>query len=150
MTNCWSYPRWKLITASLSITMPEVVLRDTCLAKIRTCKTQQADIVELAKMRADAERRNLKWLTTSIDRLPARKRMDWARQLQRKSLTSGAIDADSTPRQPGGGKGGGKSKGKGKGKGKGMGKREQSRDSYNTPKPKGICHMYVGHGKCAK
>ena len=134
----------------LSITIPEVVLRDTCLAKIRASKKQQADIEKIDKMREDAERRNLKWLTESIDRRLARERMDSARQLQRKSLTSGAIDADSTPRQPGGGKGGGKSKGKGKGKGKGMGKREQSRDSYNTPKPKESCHMYVGHGKCAK
>ena len=29
------YPRWKLITTSLSITIPEIVLRDTFLSKIR-------------------------------------------------------------------------------------------------------------------
>ena len=120
------------------------------LTNIHTSKKLQPDIVEFDRMREDDDRRNLKCLTESIDRLFARERMDWARKLQRKSLTSGAVDADSTPGPSGGGKGGGKSKGKGNGRGKdkGRGKREQSRDSSNTPKPKVFCHMYVRNGKC--
>ena len=62
-------------------------------------------------MREDDERRNLKWHTDSIDRTFARDRMEWATQLQRKMLTSGAIDADSVPGSTKGGKGGGTSKG---------------------------------------
>ena len=90
-------------------------------------------------------------LTESIDRRLARDRMEWARKLQRKSLTNGAIDVDSTLGPSGGGNGGGKSKGKGMGKGKakGRGQREKPRDPSNTPKPKGICHMYVRHGSCS-
>ena len=76
--------------------------------------------------------------------------MEWARKLQNKSLTSGAIDADSTPGQSGKGKGGGKKgKGQGQGKGKGRGKRDQSRDSTGSNEAKGICHMYVRHGQCS-
>ena len=69
-------------------------------------------------MREDDDRRTLKWPTESTDRLLARERMESARKLHKKSLTSGAIDADSVPGQSGKGKGGGK-KGKGNGKGKG-------------------------------
>ena len=79
--------------------------------------------------------RALAWLTESIDRLLARGRMEWARKLHRKSLTRGAIDADSTPGQSGGGKDGGRGKGKGKGKGKGTGRRKArpvSRVIYRT------------------
>ena len=85
-------------------------------------------------------RRNLKWLTDNIDRMVARDRMEWARQLQRIALTSGAMDADSVPGMAKGGTGGGKSKGKGKGqsKGKGKGKREHSRDSSTSSTPRGI------------
>ena len=36
--------------------------------------------------------------------------------------------------------------GKGKGKGKGKWKRDSSRDSTESPKAKGICHMYVRNG----
>ncbi|MFM7978541.1 MAG: hypothetical protein ACKPKO_04430, partial [Candidatus Fonsibacter sp.] len=62
----------------------------------------------------DDPRRTIKWLTDSIDRILSRDRMEWARRLQRKSLLSGAFDADvATP-----GKGKGKSKGKSKGKDK--------------------------------
>ena len=102
-------------------------------------------------MREDDTRRTLKWLTESINRLLARYRMEWARQLQRKTFTSGAIDADSAPGQSGGGKGGGKdkAKGEGKGKGKGRGKRDQSHESSTAPKIKGLCHMYLRHGRCA-
>ena len=57
----------------------------------------QPDIVEFDRMREDDNRRNLKWLAESIDRLLARDRMEWARKLQRKSLTSGAIDSDAAP-----------------------------------------------------
>ena len=90
-------------------------------------------------MREDDDKRTLKWLTESIDRLLARERMEWARKLQKKSLTSGAIDVDSAPGHSGKGKGGGKKgqgKGKGKGKGKGRGKRDQSRDSSGSNKQK--------------
>ena len=80
-----------------------------------------ADIVEFDRMREDDDRRFLKCLTESIDRLLARDRMEWARKLQRKTLTSGAIDVDSTPGPTGGGTGGGKSTGKGQGKAKGQG-----------------------------
>ena len=37
-----------------------------------------------------------------IDRLLGRERMEWARKLQRKSLTSGAIDVDAAPGESGG------------------------------------------------
>ena len=91
------YTRWKLITTSLSITILEVVLRDTSLCKICSSKKLQVDIVEFDRMREDDSRRNLKWLTAGIDRLLARDRMEWARKLQMKSLMSGAIDSDSAP-----------------------------------------------------
>ncbi len=61
----------------------------------------QLDIVEFDRTREDDERRTLKWLTESIERLLARDRMEWARRLQRKSLTSGAIDSDVVPGAPG-------------------------------------------------
>ena len=41
----WFYTRWKLITTSLSITSPEVVLRDTFLPKIRDSKKSEVDTV---------------------------------------------------------------------------------------------------------
>ena len=82
----------------ISITVPEIVLRDTFLSKIRNSKTLQPDIVEFDRMREYDVRRTLKWLTESIGRLLARGRMEWARKLQRKSLTSGAIDSDAVPR----------------------------------------------------
>ena len=59
-------------------------------------------------MREDDDRRTLKLIASWQE-----KRMEWARKLQKKSLTSGAIDADSAPGQSGKGKGGGKN-GKGK------------------------------------
>ncbi|MFM7989970.1 MAG: hypothetical protein ACKPKO_62715, partial [Candidatus Fonsibacter sp.] len=102
----------------------------TLHAKIRNSKRLQADITEFDKMREDDTRRNLKWLTESIDSLLARDRMEWARKLQRKLLTSGAIDADSAPSMPTTGKG--KGKGKPKGKGKGRGKRYSSREPSST------------------
>ena len=111
----WFYTRWKLITTSLSITIPDIVLRDTFLSKNRSSKKLQPDIVEFDRMREDDERRTLKWLTESIDRLLARDRMEWARKLQRKSLTSGAIDSDVAPGALGKGTGGQGKKGKGKG-----------------------------------
>ena len=70
----WFYTRWKLIATSLSITIPEVVLRDTSLSKIRSLNKLQVDIVEFDRMREDG-RRNLKWLTESIDHLLARGRI---------------------------------------------------------------------------
>ena len=87
-------------------------------------------------MREDDTRRTLKWLTESINRLFARDRMEWAQKLQRKSLTSGAIDPDVVPGAPGKGKGGKGKKGKGKGKGKG--KRDSSRESFDASNVKGI------------
>ncbi|MFM7980579.1 MAG: hypothetical protein ACKPKO_14800, partial [Candidatus Fonsibacter sp.] len=93
----WFYNRWKLITTSLSITIPEVVLRDTFLAKIRNSKRHQVDLQEFDRMREDEPRRTLKWMTESIDRLLSRDRMEWARKLQRKSHLSGAIDAEAAP-----------------------------------------------------
>ena len=69
--------------------------------KVRNSKKLQPDIVEIYRMREDDSRRNLKWLTERIDRLLARDRMAWARKLQRKSLTSGAIDSDAAPGAPG-------------------------------------------------
>ena len=93
----WFDTRWKSFTTSFSITIPEVVIRDTFLTKIRNSKKLQPDIVEFDRMREDDSRRNLKWLSESIDRLLARDRMEWARKLQRKSLTSGAIDSDAAP-----------------------------------------------------
>ena len=62
--------------------------------------------MEFERMREDDSRRTLKWLTEGIDRLLARDRMEWARKLQRMSLTSGAIDADSVPGASSKGKGG--------------------------------------------
>jgi len=73
--------------------------------------------------------------------------MEWARKLQRKSLTSGAIDLDAVPGAPGKGKGGKGKKVRVKGKGKG--KRDSSRESLDASKVKGICHMYVRNGKCS-
>ena len=46
--------------------------------------------------------------------------MAWARKLERKSLTSGAIDSDVAPGALGKGKGGKGKQGKGKGQGKGI------------------------------
>ena len=97
----WFYTRWKLIATSLSSTIPEDVIRDSCLSQIRTSRQLQADIVEFDRMREDDDRRAFKWLVESIYRLLARGRMEWARKLQKKSLTSGAIDADSVPGQSG-------------------------------------------------
>ena len=88
----------------LSINTPEVVLRDTFLSKIRTSKNSQAEFAEFDSMREDDDRRCLKWLTESIGRLLARDRLEWARKLQRKSLTSGAVNADWKPGPSGGGK----------------------------------------------
>ena len=79
----------------------EVVLRDTFLPTIRNSKNLQLDIVEFDRTREDDTRRNLMWLTENIDRSLARDRMEWARKLQRKSLTSVAIDSDSAPSAPG-------------------------------------------------
>ena len=90
-----------MITTSLSITMPEVVLRDTFLSKLRSSKKLQADLVEFDRMREEDDRRALQWLTESIERFLARRRMEWARKLQKKSLRNGAIDTDSTPGQSG-------------------------------------------------
>ena len=89
----------------MSITILEVVLRETFLSKIRHAKKLQLDSVGFNGTREDEERRNLTWLTDSIDRMLARDRMEWARKLQRKTLTSGAIDADSVPGVTKGGKG---------------------------------------------
>jgi len=50
------------------------------------------------------------WLTDSIDLLFGGERMDWARTLQHKSFTSGAMDAGASPSK------GGAQKGEGKGK----------------------------------
>ena len=80
----WFYTRWKLITTSPSISIPDVVLRDTLLSKIRTSEKLQADIVEFDRMREDESRRTLKRLTENIDCLLARDRMDWARKLQKE------------------------------------------------------------------
>ena len=124
-----------------------MVLRDTFLSKVRTSKQLQADIVEIDRMREDDSRRTLKWLA-EIHRPTISSGLEWARKLQMKSITSGAIDADSAPGQSDRGKGGGKGKGKGKGKGRGRGKRDSSRDSSNPPTVKGICHMYVRHARC--
>ena len=82
----WFYTRWQLITASLYITIPEVVLRDTFLFQNRRSKQLRADIVEFDRMHEDDDRRALKFLPEGIDRLLARDRMEWARKLQRKSL----------------------------------------------------------------
>ena len=80
----WLYTRWKLITTSLSIAIPEAVLRDTFLSMIRSPKKLQPDLVELDRMREDDSRMTLKWLTESIVPLLARERMVWARQLQKE------------------------------------------------------------------
>ena len=91
------FTRWKLIITSLSITIHEVVLRDTFLSKIRAQKKLQAGVVEFDRMRKDDDQRELQRLTQNNDRRLARYRMEWARKLQRKSFTSGATDVDSTP-----------------------------------------------------
>ena len=129
----------KLITTSLAIAIPEVVLRDTFLAKIRNSKRLQADIQEFDIMREDDPRRTLKWMTESIDRLLSRDRMEWARQLQRKSRLSGTIDSEAAPSTFDKGKSKGKSKGKGKSKSKGktQAKRDSSRDPSTPPQAKG-------------
>ncbi len=126
----------------MSIAIPDVVLRATLLSTLRNLKKLPADIVEFDRMREYDDRRTLKWLTESIGRPLAMDRAEWARQLQRKSLTSGAIDVDLVLGAPSKGKGG-KGRGKNKGKGTGKGKRDSSRDSSNSPKADGICHMYV-------
>ena len=69
------------------------------MSKIRISKRLQPDIVEFDGFREDDPRRNIKWLTESIDRILSRDRMEQARKLQRKLFTSGAIDADSAPGQ---------------------------------------------------
>ena len=92
------------------------------MSKIRHSKRLQAHTVEFDRFREDDPHRNIQWLTDSIDRTLSRDRMEQARKLLRKSFTSGAIDADSTPGQATSkGKGTGKDKGTGKGKGKGKG-----------------------------
>ncbi|MFM7983527.1 MAG: hypothetical protein ACKPKO_29795, partial [Candidatus Fonsibacter sp.] len=148
----WFYNSWKLITTSLAITIPESVLRDTFLAKIRNSKRLQADIQEFDRMREDDLRRTLKWMTESIDRLLSRDRMEWARKLQRKSLLSGAIDAEAAPSTFDKGKSKGKSKGKGKSqpKGKPPVKRDTSRDPNTHPQVKGPCFPSCKCGKCTK
>ena len=140
------YTLWKLIATSLSITIPEVICWGTFLSKIRSSKKLQADIAEFDRMREDDDRITLKCQRECMDRLLARDRMEWARTLHKKSLTSGAIDADSAPGHSGKGKGGGKKgkgKGQAKGKGKRRGKRDQSRESSGSNKQRGICHMHV-------
>ena len=77
----WFYNRWKHLTTSLSITIPEVVLRDTFLSKIRHSKRLQADTVEFDRFREDDPNRNIKWLTDSIDRILPRDRMEIAKQV---------------------------------------------------------------------
>ena len=109
-----------MITTSLSITIPEDVLRDTFLSKICNSNKLQLDRVGFDRMREDDERRTLTWLTESIGRLLARDSMEWTRKLQRKSHTSGAIDSDAVPGAPGKGKKAAKGK---KGKGKKTGQR---------------------------
>ena len=56
----WLYTRWELITTSLSIAIPEAVLRDTFLSMIRSPKKLQPDLVELDRMREDDSMRRLK------------------------------------------------------------------------------------------
>ena len=97
-------------------------------------------------MREDDERRT--WLTESIESLHARECMERARNLQRKSLTSGATDADAAPRQTAGRKGGGnkvkaKVRGQAKvnGKHREKGKQDAIGDISSTPKSTGICYM---------
>ena len=101
---------------SLSITIPEVVLRDTLLSKIRHSKRLQADIVKCDWFCEDDPKRNIKWFTESMDNILSRDRLEQARKLHRNAFTSGAIDADSAPGQASNNK---KGKGKDKGKGKG-------------------------------
>ena len=90
-------------------------------------------------MREDETRRTLKWLTEIIGRLLARDRMEWAQKLQRKSLTSGAIDSDVAP--------GALAKKRAvkvikvRVQEKGKDKRDSSRDSLDAPKASGICLM---------
>ena len=69
------------MTTSLSITIPEVVLRGTFLSKIRHSKTLQADTVEFDRFREDDPHRNIKWLMDSIDRILSRDRMEIAMQV---------------------------------------------------------------------
>jgi hypothetical protein len=96
---------WKLVTTSLSISIPAVVLRDKFLSKIRNSKKVQADIVEFDRMREDDSRQTLTCLPESIDLLLAKDKIEWTRNIQ-KSLTSGAIDADSVRGALSKGKGG--------------------------------------------
>ena len=72
----WFYTRWKLITTSLSITISDIIPRDIFFSKSRNSNKLQVDIVDFDRMREDDSRRNLKWLTESIDRLLAGDRME--------------------------------------------------------------------------
>ncbi|MFM7985696.1 MAG: hypothetical protein ACKPKO_40925, partial [Candidatus Fonsibacter sp.] len=96
---------------------------------------------EFDRMREDDPQRTLKLMTESIDRLLSRDRMEWARKLQRKSLLSGAIDAEAAPSTFDKGTSKGKSKGKGKlqSKDKPQVKRDSSRDPNTTPQVQGPC-----------
>ena len=72
----WFSTQGTLVTTSLSITSPEVVLRNTFLSKICASRKLQADIADFDEMREDDSRRTLKLLTESTDRLLARDRME--------------------------------------------------------------------------
>ncbi|MFM7984844.1 MAG: hypothetical protein ACKPKO_36545, partial [Candidatus Fonsibacter sp.] len=78
--------------------------------------------------------------------------MEWARKLQRKSLLSGAIDAEAAPSTFDKGESKGKSKGKGKlqSNGKPQVKRNSCRDPNSTPQVKGPCFSFMKFGKCTK
>ncbi|MFM7985956.1 MAG: hypothetical protein ACKPKO_42235, partial [Candidatus Fonsibacter sp.] len=139
------------------MTIPEVVLRDTFLANIRKSKRLAPDIVEFDRMREGDPKRTIKWLIDSIDRVLSRDRMEWARELRRKSLLNGASDADvATPGKGFGKKG--KSKGKSKSKdkaknsskGNSKGNRDSSRESSSTSLPKGPCYSCIKTGECTK
>ncbi|MFM7984152.1 MAG: hypothetical protein ACKPKO_32985, partial [Candidatus Fonsibacter sp.] len=72
----WFYSRWKLITTSLTVTILDVVLRDTFRAKIRHSKRPALDLVEFDRMREEDPKRTIKLLTDSIDRALSRDRME--------------------------------------------------------------------------
>ena len=60
------------------------------------------------RVREDHPDSCLNMLTDSVDRLLVSERAEWARALQRRQLTSGAIDAEATLDKSGGATRGGK------------------------------------------
>jgi hypothetical protein len=153
---------WYRITGNLSVVVDERSLMEVQLANFRKAKGDLShDIKDFERFDEGHENRTLQWLCDRADALISRKRMQSAREAQKKGLAhdggikSGGGNAAPAPGdkgKTGGGKGGKKGKGKGrKGgskedkdgwKAKGGGK-AQEQNVY------GLC-LYFARGTCTR